>query len=202
MRNILLSLRSGLSFVRKNYAVFRRDWDDLQRAMRPMDDPTDSNVEIKTIKIWQIPPRKIIQVFKETFSLYVLSITNREAAIKEIERDEEIIRLKHQKLKDANGVEIDMSSILKEVDDLLAKQDLTKLKDAMLNVYDRKDEIKDLLAEKLQTFSEATEVMMDGYKDGKEVGLNDASNGEDFLSKGMQGILDSDKESKDSSDEK
>lgn len=184
-------MRHIIGKIRSSIRIFIRDWQEMQEAMRPMEDPTASKVQGKRdLSIWQIPNKS--KILKETFQLYILTLTNREAAVKEIERDEEIIRMRDKKRGESTSTEnvIDMSMIAKEVDDLIMKKEELKLKDAILNIYDRKDELKDLLADRLLIFSEATTVMMEGYKNGKEVGLSEAQSGDDFVSTGLKEILD------------
>jgi hypothetical protein len=134
-----------------------------------------------------------LSIIRESIHLYKLTIFDRNAAIKELERDEATI--KAAKLQNETGEKVDSDEFMKSLQELAPKmfedaKKITGINDVITMVGDNKDELKNVAKNRLEIMGEAIQQFMEGYREGRDTGFKDATEDDKYLRSLMDPLKD------------
>jgi len=164
---------------------FVKEWREMNAANQPMPDPHDTPKERDLRDFLSLGIEGYFGVFRETLSMYKLTLFDREEAIRqlkieaEIKRQMEEIRLRSEgaamQSPDGGGghrpdAATDMAELADRVRKMFPKdvQSVKNVDDAVRLASDRREDIEKLAADRMELLGHAIFSFMEGYRDGKE----------------------------------
>ena len=132
------------------------------------------------------------QIFRETRDLYILTWNDREEAARTLERIDEIIRLRKEANEKATtaGEKVDEEALTRAISAEaeqkfpLLKPEKSKYKSARevaQELYEKRDDLKDYVADRLQTISESLVVMLQSYREARELAKKEMVENDEFV---------------------
>ena len=140
-----------------------------------MDDPEHIKIKEKGKKsISQLDFDTIKKILIETKTLYFLTLTDKDKAIKSMENDELYMELRNEaKEKSINeNVEFDDNDFKKNIDNII--KEFNKIKDENMSkgtLMEKRKQVTEIATERLEVMGIALKEFMEGYREGKDLSL-------------------------------
>jgi hypothetical protein len=153
--------------------IFIKDWKEMQEAMKPIPDTTDTLKATTKKSIFQLDWNTTMKVLTESKDLYYKTLTDRDAAIKVINDDDLFIKLRREaqekSIKEHN--DFDENDFRKNVDELIKEFKLNHKDLSMNSILDNKKQVSELATDRLEVMGIALREFMDGYREGRDTSM-------------------------------
>lgn len=168
----------------------------MEAATQPMANPEGTPTPIRLRDYLRMSLRDHLRVVRESVHLYRLSLMDRDEAIREVKIDNELMRQVREAQAKTAGSSAEQSpagaapAAATDMEELAAKvrgmfpkdvQRVSSVQEAVQVAVDRKEDVRALATDRLETVGAALSEFMLGYREGKEAGLRDVEEGRDDM---------------------
>jgi len=210
-----LSQRRGFGNVVQWFRGFLTEWQELQKANRPMPDPPNTPPSRRLRDLLTLSMSDHYEVARDTLNLYKLSLMDRPESIRLLKIDAEVRRqmeeterrrraheagenISEEEKKLLLEAETDFAELTVRVAKMFPKElaEVKSVEDAVRLAADKREDVHALAANRLETVGSAISEFMVGYREGKAASLKDvAENRDPFFDNLIDGVVPSKKSS-------
>lgn len=169
----------------------REEWKENDKASQPMEDsPWEKAENVPFSALMKQSPKTHLKIFKETVSLFKLTILDREESVRLLKIEEETIRQLRRVRSGRAAAEADSTassvdnitttlasmetdalSVAKKVRKMFPKDMPTDAESALKAIKERRGDVKELAVDRLEVMGASISEFMVGYREGKEEGI-------------------------------